>query len=132
MNLQQRDGHRYLETEPARVTFAMALFLPLITTAAVAARIYARLQRRLKLGSDDWLAVSALASSLQSPIYTLPAVTCFLGVPLLPSRRCIRLFVVSMRSRQHTLPYSCACRHLPRILWASLFGCIASTAAGGS
>ena len=132
MNLQQRDGHRYLETEPARVTFAMALFLPLVATVAVAARIYARLQRHLKLGSDDWLAVSALASSPQSQIYTRPAVTHFLGIPLLPDRRCIRLFVVSMRSRQRTLPYSCACRHLPRILQASLVKCITSTAADRS
>ena len=38
-------------------------------------------ERRLKLGSDDWLAVLALASPLQSQIHTLPAVTLFLGIP---------------------------------------------------
>lgn len=54
MNLQPRDGNRYLNTEPARATFAMALFLPLIATTAVAARIYARFQRGLKLAIDDW------------------------------------------------------------------------------
>ena len=63
MELQQRDENRYLDTEPARVTFAMAFFLPLIATIAVAARIYARFQRGIKLGSDDWLVVFALACS---------------------------------------------------------------------
>lgn len=62
MHLWPRDGNHFLDTEAARATFAMALFLPFIATVAVAARLYARFQRGKKLGIDDWLAISALVS----------------------------------------------------------------------
>ncbi|KAL8752017.1 MAG: hypothetical protein Q9184_005874 [Pyrenodesmia sp. 2 TL-2023] len=55
-----RRGDDYLGTEPARVTFAMALFLPLVATLAVAARIWARSIKRHKLVADDWLSIAAL------------------------------------------------------------------------
>lgn len=61
MDLHRRNGNHYLDTEPARTIFAMALFLPLIATIAVAARIIARFRRRVGLASDDWLAILALA-----------------------------------------------------------------------
>ena len=54
------DYHDYLGTEPARVTFAMALFLPLVATVAVVARIWARSIKAHKLVADDWLSVAAL------------------------------------------------------------------------
>ena len=69
MDIQPRDVNHYLDTERARTTFAMALFLPLIATAAVAARLYARFQRGIKVGIDDWLAVLALASLLECQKY---------------------------------------------------------------
>lgn len=55
-----RRGDDYLGTEPARATFAMALFLPLLATLAVAARIWARSIKHHKLVADDWLSVLAL------------------------------------------------------------------------
>ncbi|KAL9013254.1 MAG: hypothetical protein Q9173_002039 [Seirophora scorigena] len=55
-----RRADDYLGTEPARATFAMALFLPLLATLAVAARIWARSIKHHKLVADDWLSVLAL------------------------------------------------------------------------
>ena len=50
----------YLNTVPARSTFAMAIFLPFIATIAVIGRLYARHMKGVKLLSDDWLAIVAL------------------------------------------------------------------------
>lgn len=62
MYLEMRDTGRYLDTEPARSTFAMAIFLPLLATIAVIARFYARYWKKVKPGWDDWLVIVALAS----------------------------------------------------------------------
>lgn len=66
MILLPRDGDhsQYLDTQPARTTFAMALFLPLVATAAVAARFFARFHRGIKLALDDWLVLLALVHLL--------------------------------------------------------------------
>ena len=66
MILLPRDGahDQYLGTEPARTTFAMALFLPLVATAAVAARFFARFHRGIRLAIDDWLVLLALVGPL--------------------------------------------------------------------
>lgn len=66
MDLYRRNGNHYLDTEPARAMFAMAVFLPLIATIAVSARIIARFRRGFDLASDDWLAILALAGFLKN------------------------------------------------------------------
>ena len=55
----------------------MAMVLPLIATMAVAARIYARFQRGLKLAIDDWLVMFALASLLEYHKHVFQTMTDF-------------------------------------------------------
>lgn len=70
MYLETRDKTHYLNTELARSTFALVLFLPLTATVALVARFYARHWRSIKLGWDDWLALFALVRSYREKIKT--------------------------------------------------------------
>lgn len=107
----------YLGTEPARATFAITLFLPLLATLSVATRIWARSIKRHKLVADDWVSVLTLVRRHTPAVSTaehanLPS--CSTTFKLLAFLS-VGDIAPSLKRPQDSF----RCRYLPRLIWTS-------------